>query len=419
MSGVARDHALPLSAERILLLLGDGRTLPAAAGFERVARAIEALFHQEFLAVKRRLKNDWEGVAPSDGAGDGDGRGDANPSDAREAAGDLLATLRRLLRRANYAEVSTEEIVAALRRRSLFAVGVDLDLSDFEHLAAWRRAESLRRETVATWFGLKRRTIEVKTFDRFCLFAHFKPRAHFEASRAGRRKLGVVPGGISLKLFRNVPRDDLEALFPGVQIRMQLFDRALLGLPAAVGVWQMWVQVKAVAAIGLALLFFAGLRKEGVDWKQATAALLALGLLLVFLGRQWGRFIGRKDALHRRLAEHLETCTLDTGVGVFSHLVDQAAEEESAEAILAYAFLLRAGAPVELAELDASVERWLEAKTGRSVDFEEDDALQKLERLGLVRRDGDGRLRATPLDQGLAEVSARWQEALDGKRAVT
>lgn len=417
MSAPARDHALPLSAERIVSLLEEERALPAAApaDFERVARAIESLFHQEFLAVRRRLKNAWESVAPSDG----DGRADANVVAAREGAADLLGTLRRLMRRANFTEISSEEIVAALRRRSLFAVGVDLDLSDFEHLAAWRRAESVRRETVVTWFGLKRRTLDVPTFDRFCVFARFKARDHFAADRARRKKLGIVPGGVSLRLFQNVPRDDLEALFPGVQIRMQLFDRALLGVPAAVGVVQIWMQVKAIAWVGLALLFFAGLRKEGVDWKQATAALLGFGILLLFLGRQWGRFIGRRDALHRRLAEHLQTCVLDAGAGVLYHLVFQAAEEESAEAILAYAFLLRAGAPVAIAELDRQIERWLEEKTGRSVDFEEDDALGKLERLGLVRRDGEGGLTAVPLAQGLAEVRRRWHGVIDGDRSVT
>jgi uncharacterized protein DUF3754 len=420
MSGPARDHALPLSAERIVRLLGEEGALPAAsrADFERIATAIEALFHQEFLETTRRLESAWESVAPSGrGEGAGDGRAARDVVAAREGAADLLSTLRRLLRRANYTEISSLEIVAALRRRSLFAVGVDLDLADFEQLAAWRRAESDRRETAPAWFGLKRRTIEVTTFDRFCLFARFKPAAHFEAGRGGPRRLGVVPGGVSLHLFQDVPRDDIEALFPGVQIRMQLFDRALLGVPAAVGVVQIWAQLKAIAAVGLALLFFAGLRKEGVDWKQATAALLGLVILLLFLGRQWSRFLGMKNALHRRLAEHLQACTLDAGIGVLFHLVHQAAEEESAEAILAYAFLLRAGGPVTLAELDGEVERWLREKSGRSVDFEEDDALGKLARLGLVRRDPDGRLAAAPLAQALAAVRERWAGLIEVRRS--
>jgi hypothetical protein len=109
---------------------------------------------------------------------------------------------------------------------------------------------------------------------------------------------------------------------------------------------------------------------------------------------------------------------LDTGVGVFLHLVDQAAEEESAEAILAYAFLLRAGTPVALAELDAQIEAWLQEKCGRSIDFEEDDALGKLERLKLVERDDEGRLGAVPLARALEEVWKRWQGLIEGRSAA-
>src|SRR5262249_71285 len=155
---------------------------------------------------------------------------------------------------------------------SLFAVGVELDLGDFEQLAAWRRAESVRRETVATWFGLKKRALDVPTFDRFCIFARFKGADHFAASRATRNKLGIVPGGVSLRLFKDVPRDDIEVLFPGVQVRMQLFDRAIIGLPAAVGAVHLLVvnfSLKVLGTAGLALLFFLGVRHDGVDWKEA------------------------------------------------------------------------------------------------------------------------------------------------------
>jgi hypothetical protein len=204
-----------------------------------------------------------------------------------------------------------------------------------------------------------------------------------------------------------------------VQVKMQLFDRALLGVPAAAGaIHFLWLKVNALLTIGVALLVLLGLRKEKVAWQEATAALLTLGFLVLFAGRQWGRFLGRRDALHRRLAEHLQTCTLDTGVGVFLHLVDQAAEEEAAEAILAYAFLLRAGVPVALAELDQQIETWLQQKCGRSIDFEEDDALGKLERLQLVLRDDEGRISAVPLDAALAAVRVRWQGLIEGKSAA-
>ena len=110
---------------------------------------------------------------------------------------------------------------------------------------------------------------------------------------------------------------------------------------------------------------------------------------------------------------------LDTGEGVFLHLVDEASEEEAAEAILAYAFLLRAGQPLALADLDAQIEKWILERTGRAVDFEEDDALRKLERLELVKREEDGRLVAVPLEAGLAQLKRRWGDLLEGRNPVT
>jgi hypothetical protein len=420
MTGVAGEHALPLDPGRILELLREEDALPGGSGraFERVAHAIEALFHQEFLVVRRRLKRAWDALEP-EGTRQGTEAGDVR---GREATVDLLGTLRRLLHRANFTEIPAAEISSALKSRSIFAVGVDIDLGDFEQLAAWRRAESVRRETVATWFGWRRRTLSVPTFDRFCVFARFKGADHFAASRATRHKLGVVPGGVSLQLFRDVPRNDIEVLFPGVQVRMQLFDRAIIGLPAAVGAVHLLAvnfSLKVLGTAGLALLFFLGLRKEGIDWREATAAFVTVGLLFLFAGRQWGRFLGKKNALHRQLAEHLHARMLDTGEGVFLHLVDEASEEEAAEAILAYAFLLRAGQPLALADLDAQIEKWILERTGRAVDFEEDDALRKLERLELVRREEDGRLSAVPLEAGLEQLKRRWGDLLEGRSSVT
>ena len=42
------------------------------------------------------------------------------------------------------------------------------------------------------------------------------------------------PGSIIIKLFQNVPRDDLEMVFPNVQVRMRPFDKLLIGVPAAI-----------------------------------------------------------------------------------------------------------------------------------------------------------------------------------------
>ena len=58
--------------------------------------------------------------------------------------------------------------------------------------------------------------------------------------------------------------------------------------------------------------------------------------------------------------------------------------------------------------LDRAVERWLADRAGLTLDFEIGDALDKLLRLGLVRRDESGRRAAVPPEEALALLDVRW-----------
>jgi hypothetical protein len=413
MTGAARDHALPVEADRLVeMLREEGFLAPEVeARFAAVARRVAALFHHEFFAVKQRMRRAWSGL--EEGASGGVALRDGQ----RALARDLLQTLRRLLRRANFVPVPVEEILEAMKRHGSFGLSIELDLADFEELEAWRRRVERRRRQVPALFGFGRRSVEIEFFDRFCLYARFKGPQHFEAAKDGGKPLGIVPGGVALRLFRDVPRHDVEALFPGVRVRMRWFDRALIGVPAAAGVLHFLVFKigTSLGAIFLALLVFVGLRKEEPEVQaRALGACAGLAVLLAFLFRQWMRFLGRKNLLHRQLAEHLQSCTLDAGPGVLLHLLDEAEEEETAEAVLAYAFLLRAGRPIALAELDREVEEFVARRLGFEVEFEEEDALEKLERFGLVARGEGGAVAAVAPREALERLEERWRSLAGG-----
>jgi hypothetical protein len=92
---------------------------------------------------------------------------------------------------------------------------------------------------------------------------------------------------------------------------------------------------------------------------------------------------------------------------VFHRLANDAEEEESKEAILAYYFLLTSEDPLSRAELDRAVESWFESSWQCAVDFEIDDALHKLLTLGLVTESG-GRFSALSIDDGIRLLDQRW-----------
>ena len=84
-----------------------------------------------------------------------------------------------------------------------------------------------------------------------------------------------------------------------------------------------------------------------------------------------------------------------------------AEEQECKEAFLAFYFLATAGAPVTQDALESEVEGWLEEKFGVAAEFEVTEALAKLERLALLRRDG-GKLAVLPIEAALKVLDRRW-----------
>ena len=88
------------------------------------------------------------------------------------------------------------------------------------------------------------------------------------------------------------------------------------------------------------------------------------------------------------------------------YLVDSLESQELKEAILAYFFLWRHG-PMTEQELDARCESHLKNEFGVEIDFEVDDALEKIVREGLVV-DQEGRYEAVSLLEALRRLDHKW-----------
>ena len=79
------------------------------------------------------------------------------------------------------------------------------------------------------------------------------------------------------------------------------------------------------------------------------------------------------------------------------------------EALLAYCFLLAESSQAyDEARLDERIS-WLNERFGVDVDFEVDDALDKLRKLDLLRTEADGTLNVVPETQALEQLRAHWR----------
>jgi Protein of unknown function (DUF3754) len=192
-------------------------------------------------------------------------------------------------------------------------------------------------------------------------------------------------------LFQNVPKADLEMLFPNSEVRMKTVDKLIIGVPAAVsGIILTASKLGGtILLIAAAISFWLGLTQKEVKIEQQHLIALALGLATLggFLFKQINKFKNRKIKFMKALSDNLYFKNLDNNTGVFHHLVDTAEEEEFKEAILAYYFLLVEDRDLTITQLDETVERWFENKHNCMINFEIEDALQKLERWNLENRD--------------------------------
>jgi Protein of unknown function (DUF3754) len=348
--------------------------------FDQACSKIEAYFRADFYQIKQQLKDTYAPLDP-----DRDTR--VVTEFSREASpSKLAATLESVLNRANYEKVTGKSLQRALKSASLFQIRLYVDLNDFEEALLYTRGASQREETVRELFGLWRRRIRFTNYDRVVLYLRLKGDIDTQSALGS-----CQPGSTMLKLFQNVPAADLEMLFPNIRVGMRMLDRLMIGVPALIsgGVVVSTKLGATLLLLGSLLGFWLGMSTEPVELdKPALLALAAGAVALVGYGwKQFSNFRNRKLKYTQALTENLYFKLLDNNAGVLYRVLDDAEESEIKESMLAYYFLLLQGEPMTVEELDRTVEDWFAQRWGCRLDFEIDDALGKLEQLGLTRAD--------------------------------
>lgn len=382
--------------------------------FRAFAELLASLLHHEFRSRLEALK---EAYAPFDPDADTRMIVELDPAGREAAQQHLVDELTALAEDANFDRIHRDDLGRAFTDESLIKVRLEADFADFEHVVFYRRGERTRREEVKKLFGLRRETIEFTNFAKVLVYVKFKDAAHFEEAGKDVADLPFVPGSTIIKLFQDVPSADLEMLFPNAQVRMRTVDKLLIGVPAVVSGVIVVVTKLAAALIPVMLLvaFWLGVRDEPVQIEQTQLVALGIALFAVgsYLVRQYGKFRNRKIEFMKALSENLYFRNLDNDAGVFHHLLDAAEEEEVKEALIAYHFLRREDRPLAPAELDRRIEDWFSQRWAAVFDFEIDDGMAKLRRLGLVDEDGEGRFTAVPLDDAKYRLDRTWDGLFD------
>lgn len=411
------ERFIPISLEMLISdLLNSSSLLPEQHGeFSQFCNNYIALFHAQSHQRLTYLKNIYQTFNP-----DRDTL-ITNKVEPDQQLTQFKADLYQVLEDANYEKISENDLSAALNKISPHGVKVSVDFDEFSEVSLFYRGSAIHTEFHRNFKRLKfkKQATDIQVYRRLFVLLQPKNREQWIKHLTLTRKISLKRAekqvdaslktlGISgendvvyMKLFKDIPRADLEMLFPNTRVQIRLFDKIKLGLTggggAAGGI--MATITKLSAAI------------------DPISAILAVGGLLGVIWRQIAKIFSQRAKYSAILTKNLYFYSLNNNMATLTYLIDSAESEECKEAILSYFFLLTGGESNRV-NLDRQIEDYIQQKYSIPMDFEIDDGLDKLEQSELLSCANDV-ISAISLPMANTRLIEQWNSLIQNNTAPT
>ncbi|NES07830.1 MAG: DUF3754 domain-containing protein, partial [Okeania sp. SIO2F4] len=290
----------------------------------------------------------------------------------------------------------------AFQEMSLIELKTDIDFDNFEEMVCYCRGDIYQTYSFKKFFRKIEKKIDV--FERVALLIKCKDKKDAHTCDNSLEEPNLIPSKIYISLYKNIPKNDIEFLFPNVKVSMTLKDRLMLVVPAigaAVPIaWRILPQLLLI--IGVIVFLVLGpsyveklnLRANPEDVRNMTGILLASSSLLISLGgfcfKQYSKYKTKQIKFQKQVTDTLFFKNIANNSGVFQTLIDDAEEEECKEIILVYYHLLTSNTSLTPEQLDDKIEAWMEQNFDTKIDFEINGSLNNLTKIkGKIVRDGE------------------------------
>ncbi|MBC7768252.1 MAG: DUF3754 domain-containing protein [Phycisphaerales bacterium] len=317
------------------------------------------------------------------------------------------------LKRANFAEIDADTVQTRRATKQLTGLAIKSSAAGIRRIRFFARGVRPEEIERRSWFGLRREVVHAEVMNDVVVLVGFKSEAEIGPSDAkafDSMRRGVRPGATLVKHFRNVATPELVTLHPGATPSMRPRDQVILAAPAvATGVpvlLNLWPALTVIFAV-LAAYFGAQGAIEEDELKRAVAAVSGLVAVGAFVMRQRLKYEAQTLRYQKQLADTVYFRNLANNAGVLDLLVGAGEDQDAKEAFLAFSALRRSEHPLVKAEIDNAAEAFLKERFDLDVNFEINDALGKIERLGLVTRYGEA-YRAIDPAEALVKLDAAW-----------
>ena len=201
-------------------------------------------------------------------------------------------------------------------------------------------------------------------------------------------------------MFKDIPQIDIDMLLPNNGVKFRPFDRIMLWVSG--GGSAIYALVMSIMKLVMAVV---------------VSPILLLMTLFGFGGtlfRQVMSVINTRNRYMMELVQKLYFHNISNNQGALTLLVDEAEEEDIKEDTLLYAFLLKQPAGyLDLQRAKSEIEEFLNTEFRITVNFDHEEAFERLALRGLARRGEDGAIWAAPPARAVEHLRRLWGESLN------
>ncbi len=359
-----KEHFIPVGREKLLECLTEFETCSESEKSElkKFFELISSVLHKQYHKRQIRVQKIYQPLDP-------DSVILLKDSDTKNSS-EVFTELIEILANANYTKLSTDELETAVDNATALGLRMKVDFSLFDELHVYGRGDEIQTWTKKSWWKFfKEEEFDVEVYQRLVIAFRLKDHDKLPKEQSS--------SFVYLKSFKGIPHSDLHTLLPGTQIKMSLLDRGKIIIPALSGIV---LSIVKIARLMVAVTIFASLAYTIKFWVIPAA-------IIYYIIKGFISYQKTKDKYQLNLTRHLYFQNLNNNSGVLLRLLHEAEFQDYREMVITYYLVWKYGqAGMNAEKIHEIAEKKLKETIHLDINFEAEDALAKLEKLGALKK---------------------------------
>ena len=359
-----KEHFIPIGREKLLECLTEFGTCSESeqSKLKSFFELISSVLHKQYHERQIRVQKLYQPLDPDSVL--------ILKDPETKNSSEVFKEIIEILANANYRKLSTEELETAVDNATALGLRMKVDFSLFEELHVYERGDEVQKWTKKSWWKFfKEEEFDVEVYQRLIIAFRLKDHENLTKEQSS--------SYVYLKSFKSIPHSDLHTLLPGTQVKMSLLDRGKIIIPALSGIV---LSIVKIVRLMVAVTIFATLATFIQFW--VIPAGIIYYVIKGFLSYQ-----KTKDKYQLNLTRHLYFQNLNNNSGVLLRLLHEAEFQDYREMVITYYLVWKYGqAGINVEKIHEIAEKKLKETIHLDINFEAEDALAKLEKLGALKK---------------------------------